>query len=147
MSKVGEEKMWDKIARIANSHEYMSGVVRTSERVSATGEIFTPIEGVIEMVRSQPLHVWGPGKTVLDPACWDGQFLIVIKWVKIFFHHMSETDALEDLYGVDIMRENVDLCLTRLGGGTVLMGNTLKPAERLDGQTSHEYDKMCELFT
>ena len=138
MSKLVRKK-WGQIT-VLRTVTNTCQVLCASERVSATGEIFTPIEGVIEMVRSQPLHVWDR-ETVLDPACWDGQFLIVIKWSCVFFHHMSETDALEDLYGVDIMRENVDLCLTKFGG-TVLMGNTLKPAERLDGQTSHEYDKM-----
>jgi uroporphyrinogen-III decarboxylase len=59
---------------------------------------------------------------------------------------MSEEDALKDLYGVDIMRDNVDLCKKRLGGGTILMGNALDPAKILDGQTDAEHEMMRFLF-
>ena len=59
---------------------------------------------------------------------------------------MSEEDALKDLYGVDIMRDNVDLCKKRLGGGTIVMGNSLEPDKRLEGQTDSEHDMMRFLF-
>jgi 2-polyprenyl-3-methyl-5-hydroxy-6-metoxy-1,4-benzoquinol methylase len=98
------------------------------------------------MLQKSNLNDYAPGKTVLDPACGDGQFLTAIKWVKVFAHGMSEENALKDLYGVDIMRDNVDLCKKRLGGGTILMGNSLEPNKRLDKQTEEEYDMMKFLF-
>jgi type I restriction-modification system DNA methylase subunit len=91
-------------------HDYMADVERTVERVRATGEIFTPSALVLEMVQYLDLEIFAPGKTVLDPACGDGQFLAAAKWIKVLHHGLDEQAALRDLYGVDVMRDNVDLC-------------------------------------
>jgi SAM-dependent methyltransferase len=137
---------WELIAQRMNEHSYMAGVERTRERVQLTAEVFTPTELVLKMVRRLPLEAFAPGKTVLDPACGDGQFLVAAKWVKVFHHGMPEHAALEDIFGVDIMRDNVDLCKKRLGGGTIVMGDTLNPSRRLKGQTKKELQLMNRLF-
>ena len=139
-------ELWNRVAEKLNEHSYMTGVGRTVERVQATAEVFTPTELVIEMLQYFDLDGLAPGKTVLDPACGEGQFLVAAKWIKVFHFGMSEGDALRDIYGVDLMRDNVDLCARRLGGGTVLMGNSLKPTLRLNGQTDEEHRLMCKLF-
>jgi 2-polyprenyl-3-methyl-5-hydroxy-6-metoxy-1,4-benzoquinol methylase len=144
-----KKKNWEKVIAKTNEHGYMSGVDRQSERVKATGEVFTPTPLVIEIMKkmlADDREVFAPGKTVIDPACGDGQFLVPVKWYKVIFHGMSEQDALNDIYGVDIMRDNVDLCKLRLGGGHILMGNTLDPTARLDKQTDFEYNEMKRLF-
>ena len=61
-------------------------------------------------------------------------------------HQMSEQEALQDIYGVDIMRDNVDLCKKRLGGGTILMGDSLNTNVRLEGQTDYEYYELQRLY-
>jgi len=124
----------------------MTGVERTVERVRATGEVFTPSSLVIEMLQYANLDLFAPGRTVLDPACGDGQFLVAAKWLKVYHHRMSEANALQDLYGVDIMRDNVDLCRRRLGGGTIVMGDSLKPMRPLAGQRDEERALMASLF-
>ena len=134
--------MWDVITNKINEHAHMSQVGRGSERVQSTAEIFTPTDLVIEMLSKINIDRLGAGKTVLDPACGDGQFLTAIKWVKVYVHKMTEEEALQDIYGVDIMRDNVDLCKKRLGGGTILMGDSLHPDKRLDGQTDDEYHRV-----
>ena len=128
--------MWDEIKRRTDEHGYMSGVSRMTDRVKETGEVFTPTDLVIDIVKDLDLS---PGKTVLDPACGDGQFLVVAKWVKVYQYGMDEAAALEDIYGVDIMRDNVDVCVQRLGGGNVVMGDTLNPNTRLPEQTEEEH--------
>lgn len=138
--------IWAEVARRADEHAYMDGVERTVERVRATGEIFTPTELVVEMLKKIPLERLGPGQTVLDPACGDGQFLAVAKWAKVLLHGMTEAAALADIYGVDIMRDNVDLCARRLGGGTIVMGDTLNPHDHFEGQTDEDVDTMHRLF-
>lgn len=138
--------LWAEVERRMNAHGYMHGVERTVERVRATGEVFTPTSLVIEMLSGIPLKVFAPGRTVLDPACGDGQFLVAAKWVKILAHGMTEQTALGDLYGIDIMRDNVDLCRRRLGGGTIVMGNALNPFEALEGQSDVERELMRALF-
>ena len=140
---------WKAVAKQADQHGYMSGVDRQSERVLATGEIFTPTELVCEMCQNlinRDPDALASGKTVLDPSCGDGQFLVVAKWVKVLHYGMTEADAVKDLYGVDIMRDNVDLCKKRLGGGNIVMGNTLRPRDRLMEQTDDENKYMIEWF-
>lgn len=139
-------ELWAEVARRVEEHGYMKGVERTVERVRATGEVFTPTELVVQMLQMIPLEQFAPGKTVLDPACGDGQFLTAAKWVKVLFYGVSEAEALQDIYGVDIMRDNVDLCIRRLGGGTIVMGNTLAPLQALEGQTETERELMRTLF-
>ena len=139
--------MWDKIRNKVNNHAYMSSIDGDKQRIQSTAEIFTPTDLVIEMLSKINIDRLGAGKTVLDPACGDGQFLTAIKWVKVYIHQMTESDALEDIYGVDIMRDNVDLCKKRLGGGTILMGDSLNPTKRLDQQTDDEYYQLRILFS
>jgi predicted RNA methylase len=124
----------------------MSGVDRMSDRVKKTGEVFTPTALVIEILQQMDIESFAPGKTVIDPACGDGQFLVPVKWLKVLHFGMSEQDALNDIYGVDIMRDNVDICKRRLGGGHIVMGNTLEPDSKLAGQTDGEYKLMREWF-
>ena len=138
--------MWDKIRDKTNNHAYMSSIDRDKQRIQSTAEIFTPTDLVIEMLSNIDINRLGAGKTILDPACGDGQFLTSIKWVKVYIHQMTEEEALQDIYGVDIMRDNVDLCKKRLGGGTILMGDSLNPTKRLDQQTDDEYHELNILF-
>ena len=139
--------MWDKIRDKTNNHAYMSSIDRDKQRIQSTAEIFTPTDLVIEMLSNIDINRLGAGKTILDPACGDGQFLTSIKWVKVYIHQMTEEEALQDIYGVDIMRDNVDLCKKRLGGGTILMGDSLNPDNRLQDQTNDEYYQLRRLFS
>lgn len=140
------KNLWDDIASRINNHDYMAGVSRTITRIKATGEIFTPTELVIEMLKMTPDECVKPTKMVLDPACGDGQFLVGVKWLKILKFGMEEESALKEIYGVDIMRDNVDVCKKRLGGGCVIMGDMLNPQMRLDKQTLIEHQVMLSLF-
>ena len=138
--------MWNEIKKLVDEHGYMSGVDRMTDRVKETGEVFTPTDLVIEMLMGLPSSMFAPGKTVIDPACGDGQFLIAVKWLKVIEFNMSQDEALEDIYGVDIMRDNVDLCKKRLEGGNIVMGDTIEPNIRLDEQTDEEYRLMRKWF-
>ena len=139
--------MWDKIRNKVNNHAYMSSIDRDKQRIQSTAEIFTPTDLVIEMLNNIEIDRLGAGKTILDPACGDGQFLTAIKWVKVYIHQMTEEAALQDIYGVDIMRDNFDLCKKRLGGGTILMGDSLNPDNRLKDQTEDEYRKVISILS
>ena len=138
--------MWDKVRQLADQHDYMGGITREKYRVKQTGEVFTPTDLVIEIVQQMDIDLFAPTKTVIDPACGDGQFLIVALGIKMYHFGMSREDALKDIYGVDIMRDNVDLCKKRLGGGNIVMGNTLRPRDRLMEQTPEENKYMIEWF-
>jgi type I restriction-modification system DNA methylase subunit len=92
----------------------MSGVQRTQARVKATGEVFTPTELVREMLEQIPIDQFqDPTKTFLDPSCGDGQFLgeVLIRKME---HGSTFEQALQTIYGVDLMQDNVNLCRERL---------------------------------
>ena len=138
---------WQKVADLIDADGYMSGVDRMSDRVKETGEVFTPTVLVVDLLKEIPVDQFAPTKTVIDPACGDGQFLVGVLAIKMFHFGMSREDALKDIYGVDIMRDNVDLCKRRLGGGNIVMGNTLDPTTTLEGQTPDEARLMRVWFS
>lgn len=138
---------WEQVVAEASSHAYMAGVERTVERVKASAEVFTPTGLVVELLSAGTVNVFAPGRRVLDPACGDGQFLMVAKLVKMLWFGMSEEDALADLSGVDIMADNVELAMRRLGGGTILVGNALRPEESVVGQTQQMRAELIRLLT
>ena len=140
------KKLWAEISSKIDNHDYMAGVPRTISRIKATGEIFTPTELVIEMLKATPDSCVGPDKNVLDPACGDGQFLVGIKWLKVLKFGMTEEKALSEIYGIDIMRDNVDICKKRLGGGNIFMGDAMNPNIKLPKQTPSEYKAMIDIF-
>ena len=140
------ELMWDKVKQLADQHEYMGDITRDEYRIRKTAEVFTPTDLVIEICQQLDIDLFAAGKTVIDPACGDGQFLIVALGIKMYHFGMSREDALEDIYGVDIMRDNVDLCKRRLGGGNIVMGDTLQPTRTFTLQTPEEVRLMKEWF-
>ncbi len=127
-----------------DKYGYMSGI---ADRVKDKHEVFTPTDTVLEMIDEIGIKNLGPGEVVFDPACGDGQFLVAVKWVKVYHYGMSEQEALEDIYGVDLIRGNVDLCKERLGGGNIIMGNTLQPCIKIEEQTDEERMLMAEWFS
>ena len=104
----------DKIIDHIRNRTYMSGVQRTQARVKATGEVFTPTELVREMLEQIPIDQFtDPDKTFLDNSCGDGQFLgeVLIRKME---NGSTFEEALQTVYGVDMMQDNVDLCRERL---------------------------------
>ena len=144
--KVPKGDLWARIAEAVDRDGFMAGINRTSKRIKANGEHFTPTPLVLDVLKNMDIEALKPGKTVLDPACGDGQFLVAVKWLKVLHFGMTEADAVNDLYGVDIQRDNVDRCIQRLGGGHILMGDTLNPTRKLEGQTDGERFAMALLF-
>ena len=136
------QETWAEIERLTNLHGYMSGVDRESDRVKKTGEVYTPTALVIEIIQKIDIDYFAPGKTVIDPACGDGQFLVPAKWLKVLHFGMTEEAALDDIYGVDIMEDNVAVCIKRLGGGHIVCDNMLDPqtaeVKAWSGETSLE---------
>lgn len=139
--------MWNEIRNKMDEHGFMSGIERDENRINATAEFFTPTDLVIEMLQKMDLERFAPSKKVLDPACGDGQFLVAIKWIKVLHHGMTEDEAVKDIYGVDIMRDNVEMCKKRLGGGNIFLGDTLNPLNKIDEQTDEEHNQMVSMFS
>ena len=93
---------------------YMSGLERDHSRVKSTGEIFTPTPLVQEILNRLDRSLFqNTTKTFMDPTCGDGQFLgeVLIRKME---NGSTFEQALETIYGVDLMQDNVDLCRERL---------------------------------
>lgn len=102
------------IIKHARDRAYMSGIQRNQTRVKATSEIFTPTELVQEVLdKLPPTEFTDPSRTFLDNSCGDGQFLseVLIRKVQ---NGIDFVDALNSIYGVDMMMDNVQLCRERL---------------------------------
>lgn len=103
----------------------MSGIERTESRVNATHEFFTPTELLIRIndwLDQYDVNIFSIDKTFIDHSCGDGQILTEVlirklEKVKNESGLISESDfekALNSIYGVDIMIDNIDRCRERL---------------------------------
>lgn len=93
---------------------YMSGIDRDQLRIKATGEVFTPKKLVDKMLNQLDERLFSdPTKTFLDPACGDGEFLAGVLYRKLQ-NGIELVQALNTIYGIDIMPDNVELCQKRL---------------------------------
>ena len=102
------------IIKHCRDRSYMSGIDRDSARTKATQEVFTPTPLVQSILDEFPPEMFiDPTKTFLDNSCGDGQFLSEALIRKIENGSTFE-QALETIYGVDLMQDNVDLCRERL---------------------------------
>ena len=104
----------DQIKRHIRNREYMSGIARDALRVKATQEVFTPTSMVQEILdKLSPDLFKDLNQEFIDPTCGDGQFLGEVLIRKIENGSTFE-QALNTIYGVDLMQDNVDLCRERL---------------------------------
>lgn len=139
-------QLWDDVASYIEESRPPTTPGRGPRRVLGEAEVFTPTALVIEILQYVDLSLLGPGRTVIDPACGDGQFLVAAKAVKIIHHGMTPDEALKDLFGVDIVRANVEACRERLGGGTIVLGDSLRPESRIAGQTATDRRLLQQLL-
>ena len=92
----------------------MSGIERNSLRIKATQEIFTPTEMVKDLLdKLNPSLFADIDQPFVDPTVGDGQFLgeVLIRKME---NGSTFEQALQTIYGVDLMQDNVRLCQDRL---------------------------------
>lgn len=141
--------------RHLRDREYMSGVERDQARIRATGEVFTPTVLVQQVLDQMDADLFvQPGKTFLDPACGDGQFLSEVLIRKLESGQDFET-ALGSIYGVDLMADNVDLCRQRLLCGqehlrhiverNIICADALRYHYRFDGTDPYATEQDLQL--
>lgn len=98
----------------------MIATSKSKERVKA-GEVFTPATTVFEMILQPWIRdvISDLDKTVLDPACGQGQFSCTELFFKMFFNldKLDDSNALRALYSlkaIDIRKDNVAECKKHL---------------------------------
>jgi type I restriction-modification system DNA methylase subunit len=96
-------------------------IKRTQDRIDKTGEIFTPIKLVNEILDKLPKELFTDAdKTFCDPSAGDGNFLEQILLRKLSYSN-DKTKCLKSIYGVELMSDNVEVCKQRL---LSLVGNS-----------------------
>lgn len=90
---------------------------RGKDRVKKTAEVFTPMDLCLRMVREIPEEkLKDPTTTYLDNSCGDGNFLVTLLSVLTEeYNHPREQVLNTQLYGVDLMPDNVATVKERLG--------------------------------
>ena len=93
----------------------MAEILQKSEfRVKKYGEVFTPtwlVKKMCDMLGEESPEAFNDiGKTFLEPACGNGQFLVEILTRKLEHCETVEQGltALKSIYGIDIMQDNVE---------------------------------------
>jgi|TARA_B100001964_G_C14084745_1_gene531988 hypothetical protein len=106
--------MLSKIYNHLFERSYMSRIERDKLRIKITGEVFTPTILVEEMLDKMDQELFkNLTKTFVDNSCGDGQFLASVLYRKLKNGIDFET-ALSTIYGVELMKDNVELCRERL---------------------------------
>jgi hypothetical protein len=145
------------------TREYMSGVDRNNRNYK-TQEVFTPDWMVDYTLKEIPEYL-DLDSVCLDRAAGDGQFLSKILINKMIHYqskgmeiHESFINSLDSIFGVDIERENVDLCRQRLLCGCsdkeiialverrIILGDCLNPNQKLAEQTDQDHLLMKRYF-
>jgi hypothetical protein len=88
---------------------------RGQKRVKQTGEVFTPMDLCLRIVRELPEEMLkDPNATFLDNSCGDGNFLVALLDVLSEYHDYEHV-INNMIYGVDLMPDNIVEAKRRLG--------------------------------
>lgn len=101
-------------------------LVRSQQRQTDHGEVFTPTELALEILEQMPESIWEEGKTFLDPTCGNGQLLAPVAIIK---RELGHKNWLSTIYGVDLMPDNVEETRERL---LAIAGDTLENRKILE---------------
>jgi hypothetical protein len=95
-----------------------SNIERTNDRISETGEVFTPPEVIQKLLSDIPEEVLkNPESKFLDNSAGNGNFIVELKKTLIKYH--SEEHVVENmLYAVELMEDNHKELCQRVGVST-----------------------------
>ena len=101
-------------------------MTKSKKRVKQTGEIFTPHELCLQMVRDIPEEkLRDPTTTFLDPSCGDGNFLYALYEVLTQDYGHASEDVMSRLYGIELMPDNAEAARARLPGAKIVCHDAL----------------------
>ena len=100
-----------------NKHNEKTGssVSRSDDRIKETGEVFTPMALVYEMIDEIPLEkLKNPDSKFLDNSCGSGNFLYGLL-MELLMYHDKDHILNKMLFGIDLMEDNIRETCKRLG--------------------------------
>ena len=107
------------MAKAKNQHNEKVGskVQRSDDRIKDTGEVFTPMELVYEMIDEIPEDkMRDPNSTFLDNSCGSGNFLYgLLDRLTNKYGHDKDHVLTNMIFGVDLMEDNIKETCVRLG--------------------------------
>lgn len=94
----------------------MQKQIKSKERVSKFGEVFTnerEVKAMCDLVKNCFVDIQ---TTFLEPCCGNGNFLVEIleRKLKLCKNHQDGLSALTSIYGIDIQADNVEESRSRL---------------------------------
>ena len=103
----------------------MSALVRSRERVTNHGEVYTPehlVNAMLDLVKNETQRI---DSRFLEPACGHGNFLVEIlrrkldavteRYKRIQYDYEAQSIlAVSSIYGIDLLRDNVEEARNRL---------------------------------
>lgn len=107
--------------------KFENDITEDRDRVKALGEVFTPtslVEYLLDFVKSNDSNAFNDNKTFIDSMCGDGQFLVAIKNRKIS-EGISESDASNSIYGIDLTQDNVNCAIARTQSPNIICADSL----------------------
>lgn len=88
---------------------------KNNKEGKSTAEFFTPYSIVKKMCDKIPESDWAdPDKTWLEPSMGHGQFILMILYRRIHEYKIPWMTALKNVYGVELMQDNVEECRERV---------------------------------
>ena len=101
-------------------------MTKSKKRVKQTGEVFTPHELCLQIVRDIPEEkLSDPTSTYIDPSCGDGNFLFALHQVLTEDYGQTSESVMGRLYGVELMADNVEIARARLPGAHIVCHDAL----------------------
>lgn len=94
-------------------------LIKSKERCSKYGGVYTPDWVVKKMCDMLPPDAWDSiHRTFLEPACGNGNFLeeILVRKLKLCDNINDGISALQSIFGVDILPDNVQESRDRMYG-------------------------------
>ena len=108
----------------------MTSLVKSKERVSEHGEVFTPPHIVSEMHNLLAKKNWADKTLVyLEPTCGNGQFLVDAVKRKMEAG-LSPEQAVNTTFGMDIMKDNIEDSRLRVLGVIIAFLKAKKKAKK-----------------
>ncbi len=83
-----------------------NNIIISKQRVKEYGEVYTESNLVNEILDKLPINIFISNLRFLEPTCGNGNFLKEILKRKVLYNH-NIIDSLKNIYGIDIMNDNV----------------------------------------
>jgi adenine-specific DNA-methyltransferase len=125
----------------------MASLAKTYDAQKLLGQVYTPaflVEKILDDVGFTGSHILG--KTILDPACGDGRFLVEVARRIVQQSHSEDLEKnLSCIYGWDIDAEAVELCKKNLNA--VTRQNRINVRWNIKVCNAIHQNKKTDLFT